>query len=1144
MIGPARTYALIGLALAMWSPTWAQDADKPGDQPLKRPVIFSYNYPWGSDKNPNSAWTDPWFMDFSKVRLSTANMVDHVDVEKFRANWRTPHRRILARTGIGGYEWPVEQIVDAWDKALSADGIDGMAVDEFIGSKVTPELMDRWIEAVRQIRQRHPDKVLAYWTDSGLGRVRLFGQAHKPLLVALRDCADFVMPEIYYREKSVPDFATNPDPFPEFRRKAQEWEDQAPGILPKILMGLGTVQNADWGYDNLEDIDYGKFLAKQVEVCATDPVLKQMAGLALYAPGYLKPATLSRVNDAIVEHYKIKDRARLGPRRFRGRAQFQRHEHTITLAREGRPEATIVVPTGAPTPVSFAAQELKRHLDAMTGADYPILDAIQPTGTAIILGDCPQARAAGIHVEEIARDGYAVASAGQRIFIAGTDDRTEKADVLNGCLKPFGREASRYAMERALGDATWDFQRGTLYGVYRFLEELGVRWFFPGDKGTVIPTQPTLSFPAFSLLEEPAYLLRKVGRATWQWYILDVSAAKDMIDRREYEDMDWDGMALRLWLMRVRASSEWFAFNHRPPRMELEQRYGREHPEYFAIRPNGKRDLAPQPGRTGHLCYTEPGVVEITKRDIDAYFGGKTAKEMGFSAHQLALNPLNRGWPAAAVYGRTVSLLPHDSFIACGCEDCAPFIHNDGDRAGSHSELVWQFVTKMAAWMEQAHPDKLITCLAYASYSERPQGLTRLPENVVVGMCPANYARTHNDLDEASYQDLMRMVGEWSCVNSRPMLIWLHHLYRHRAPRRQGIPMLITGFYERLFRDLSAHANLMHVELDSDSIMLEHLNRYVMLKLLYNPALSAGRLVADYSRSFYGPAADIVLPVLRDIETRSARVGATRAGSSDVWENHFTRDVLAGYRRAADAVLQATGNTPHEEAGRLFSEYFIGAIERGRELYVRNVKQVAGSADATVTVRALKGDIAIDGRLTEEAWQRSEVRNFVNNIDGQKTQWKTEIRMLQSPEDLYFGFTCYDPGAKQLPTGEGEADSVEIFLDPDHDHDDYYWVWIDLGGRMLDWYLPGGGEPRDDSWHSGVQFATTRGEDRWVVEVRLPRAGMKDGMQSHIDKPWGANFGRSTAHAPRPEDRFSCWSPLIRGKFHQPDLFGHVIFPQ
>lgn len=284
----------------------AQEAEPVKDQPMRRPVVFSYNHPWGSDKNPNEGWTDPWFMDFDKVRLSTANMVDHVSPQAY-APWRTPDRRVLARVRHWEYPWQDDRagdLIKAWDAALSAPGIDGFALDEFIGTEVTPELIEVWVTAIAEIRRRHPDKILAFWTAS-LARTSLFGEDHKALMVALRDHADFIMPQIYYTESTQPDFATQQNPFALFREAVEEWERQAPGITPKVLMGLGTVQSADWAYDNREDIDYGDFLVKQVEVCATDPVLKQMGGLALYAPGYLKPEVLGRVNEAIIRFYKL-----------------------------------------------------------------------------------------------------------------------------------------------------------------------------------------------------------------------------------------------------------------------------------------------------------------------------------------------------------------------------------------------------------------------------------------------------------------------------------------------------------------------------------------------------------------------------------------------------------------------------------------------------------------------------------------------------------------------------------------------------------------------------------------------------------------------------------------------------------------------
>ena len=308
-------------------------------------------------------------------------------------------------------------------------------------------------------------------------------------------------------------------------------------------------------------------------------------------------------------------------------------ETDLLLAAGGVARAVIVVRENAPAPVRFAAEELEEHLEAMTGGDFRIVDTEPTEGVAIVLGDGPGARNAGIDVGAIARDGYAIRTVGRRLYIAGTDDTTDRSRVLLDVKTPLPRDTGRFAMERLVGEATFDFEHGTLYGVYRFLEDLGVRWFLPGPLGTVVPERPDLSMPPLSLTEAPHYILRKVGTTTWSWYLMDSGHYRDVVNVDEYEEIGYGGRALRLWLLRNRGSSEWFAYNHRPQRLELEARYGQTHPEYFALRENGARDLAPETGRTGHLCYTTEGVFEITKRDIDAYFAGTTAAEMGMSDH-------------------------------------------------------------------------------------------------------------------------------------------------------------------------------------------------------------------------------------------------------------------------------------------------------------------------------------------------------------------------------------------------------------------------------------------------------------------------------------------------------------------------------
>ena len=68
-----------------------------------------------------------------------------------------------------------------------------------------------------------------------------------------------------------------------------------------------------------------------------------------------------------------------------------------TLAKNGKPAVSIVIPKNAGGPVRFAASELKKYLDKMTGADFKI--TTKASGKAIYLGKAP-----GVNTSKMERD--------------------------------------------------------------------------------------------------------------------------------------------------------------------------------------------------------------------------------------------------------------------------------------------------------------------------------------------------------------------------------------------------------------------------------------------------------------------------------------------------------------------------------------------------------------------------------------------------------------------------------------------------------------------------------------------------------------------------------------------------------------------
>ena len=138
----------------------------------------------------------------------------------------------------------------------------------------------------------------------------------------------------------------------------------------------------------------------------------------------------------------------------------------ITLVENGQSRYRIVISANAIASERYAADELQRYLEKISGAKLPIVtDAEKLTDYEILLGDNTRAPRNP--------DGFTLRTDRNRLVIAG------------------GRP------------------RGTLYGVYALLEEkFGVRWFTPDCE--VVPKLTRIALPALNETQVPPLEYREV----------------------------------------------------------------------------------------------------------------------------------------------------------------------------------------------------------------------------------------------------------------------------------------------------------------------------------------------------------------------------------------------------------------------------------------------------------------------------------------------------------------------------------------------------------------------------------------------------------------------------------------------------------
>ena len=813
-----------------------------------------------------------------------------------------------------------------------------------------------------------------------------------------------------------------------------------------------------------------------------------------------------------------------------------------SIANNGSPAMVIVTVPNAPEPVIFAAAELKKYLDKITGGKFQIVNALPAGKKGIFLGEAASAMLAP-EMKEVKRDGYAIKADSGNLYIAGIDDSGEKTDI---AAKLEGVKKASYESRKSLmASDSWSFNRGTLYGVYRLLEQLGVRWFMPGQEGERVPALKNIVFSG-EIKENPYFETRHVSSwANAPYGYIKNESVNLKRDFTELQDLSFTPDANILWNLRMRGSSMPLPMSHQSARMGWKDRFGATHPEYFALLANGKRNLdAKNPEYRDQLCYNNPDVLKEILNEVKAFSDGRNASEIGIPERITKRYPYNRGWDPDVAFGNNFSLLPHDSFAPCQCPECmkhaAPkgTLHKEQD-----SKLVWSYIDRAARELKNISPDTRIVCLAYESYSRPYPEMKKLPDNVIVGFCCDDLKRPYMLYYKDNFKEFEKLVGQWDELSGGPMAFWLHCLYRWAQPQNYAVPIHIPEMYDRVVKVMAEHGRYAYIQTDEDSIMYELFSRYQLMKKLYSPELDSRALFNDYLEKFYGPqAAPVIKQIYDDIEKKDIDMLTSKAGKIETWDKFFTPETIASYRKKVIEAEKATAGSQYEKAVKLFSKYYIGLLEKGEQDFDKNIRQTLKNPASKSSICNQRGPIVIDGVIDEKAWD-APIRRLpmVNNVNGKPTQWPTEVRLTRSSDKLYFAFICQDPQTMNRSLQKGEMECIEIFMDPSHGHNSYYQIMIDMDGTVSDIYHQGNGEQGSLGWKSDTEAAVKRYPDHWVMEVAIPRKSFPENelLPTH---PWGANFCRTMQKPPVKEDRFSTWSQMIRGSFAQPDMFGHLFF--
>jgi len=494
-------------------------------------------------------------------------------------------------------------------------------------------------------------------------------------------------------------------------------------------------------------------------------------------------------------------------------------------------ETEIVVAPDAPKTTRFAAAELQDLLGQRFGVVPPVVTAPSAGKKAIHVGDSAFVRAAGLDTGALPRDGFRIRTVAEGVCIAGRDD--PKVDA--------------FLRVKHDGVDNLHYERGTLFGVYDFLERFaGMRFYFPGELGTVVPKAGALDVPETDLRDAPDYTVRKIS---YFWDGAQTVPVDRTIEGRNIKTLN---------CYRQRFQTEEVSCCHGQNGFYIPERFAGTHPEYFQLLKDGARCLA-----TDHpngcvycrqLCQSSD-VWEEIYRDCVSYLKGEKAdvrKIPHWRASSRARGEFAWGLNMQRARGGVcIDVMPQDGMKACCCEKCQAAYAAASNPKSPASELVWGRTADLARRLKSDGFDVTIVQMAYGDYHGVPS--VDLPDNLLVMLAtrgqwsvvdPEILARENADV-EAWVRKLGHKVWLW---NYPCKVACGNNLFPDIAPMA---PRCWGAYYARM-KPLIIGA---YAESNCDKWIFNYLNYYIYGKVAWHNDAKTAELIDEHHRLMFGAKA-------------------------------------------------------------------------------------------------------------------------------------------------------------------------------------------------------------------------------------------------------------------------------------------------
>ncbi|OGV38043.1 MAG: hypothetical protein A2020_09885 [Lentisphaerae bacterium GWF2_45_14] len=317
--------------------------------------------------------------------------------------------------------------------------------------------------------------------------------------------------------------------------------------------------------------------------------------------------------------------------------------------------------------------------------------------------------------------------------------------------------------------------------------------------------------------------------------------------------------------------------------------YLKEHPEYYARDSAGKSKMtATTTPNKIKLCLSNPEVFKIVEARL-------------------------KEWMSQTPNARYYAIVDGDSWDWCECEGCLKMDPPQVDcfpkdrKPQQLSDRMLKFINKLADFVREKYPDKIIVAAAYQSTGQPPLTVNHLASNVRILLCP-------------DYNIGCKCQSHtFACFRNKEFLEYFKK-WQHVAGEQLEVfeyPMNYKDIYNPFFSHDGMSKRLSFYQQNGvkgvtycgQPYLFAELFIYLQGKLMWNPDLDRNKLEDEFLSAFYGSTAPEMKKFLEKIRARVNGDNPVHQSESCAQPSLLNADLV---KQGYDIFLKAEKSLPVE----------------------------------------------------------------------------------------------------------------------------------------------------------------------------------------------------------------------------------------